>query len=371
MPVHLRLNDKDTTRNPYINFVTALPGPRHDQALHRLQQLAAMAKPLMKDQAFHINSLEEYEHNKEFAGRCWENGEVIELVLTNANGEWIPLQYVLYVFCHELAHIKHMNHIPHLHGALTRHLKQLALKKQSEGYYGDGLWSSGRQLQDGGFKTGLGMNAAQQNLPENVCGGAFRRSRATRRPGRRSSGLRSSSGRKFKGPSLHTGAQTASNTRGGNRRVKIEVASSSSGSRLDGRDWFPVASAKNKDYKLDENSTFRKRTQSKDAREKRAAAAMARFAALQGASTDVNSEVKREIKEEIKRDEEDSVTEEEGGGDTDSDTSRKLVQWRRQSRESVECSDSTTDMAARQRQSAQLTTILGSRYWTRLKTLVV
>lgn len=318
MPVHLRLNDKDTTRNPYINFVTALPGPRHDQALHRLQQLAAMVKPLMKDQAFHINSLEEFEHNAEFAGRCWENGEVIELVLTNANGTWIPLQYVLFVFCHELAHIKHMNHIPHLHGALTRQLKQLALVKQKEGYYGDGLWSSGRQLQDGGFKSGLGMNGAQHDLPENVCGGAFRRARATRRPGRRPAGTRSIGGRKFKGPSLHTGAQTAPNTRGGTRRVKLEVAAGSSGSRLDGKDWFPVANAKSNDYKLDENSTFRKRTQSKDAREKRAAAALARFAALQESSSRFKSELKQEVKMESEHKDEDSVTEEEDG-DTESE----------------------------------------------------
>ena len=127
MPVHLRLNDKDTSRNPYINFVTALPGERHDEALRRLQQLAAMVKPLMQKEGFHINSLEEYEWNREFAGRCWNNGEVVELILTTSNGNWIPLQYVLFVFCHELAHIRHMNHIPKLHGALTRQLKELAL----------------------------------------------------------------------------------------------------------------------------------------------------------------------------------------------------------------------------------------------------
>lgn len=319
MPVHLRLNDKDTSRNPYINFVTALPGPRQGEALRRLQQLAAMVKPLMKDQGFHINSLEEYEHNREFAGRCWNNGEVVELVLTTADGSWRPLQFVLYVFCHELAHIKHMNHIPHLHGALTRHLKQLALDKQKQGYYGDGLWSSGRALQDGGFVTGLGMNAAQQDLPENVCGGAFRRARGKRASGgKRRRGASTPGGRKFRGPSLHTGAQTSSNTRGGNRRVKLE-AESSSGNRVDGRDWIRMASAKNKEYKLDENSTFRKRTQSKDARERRAAAALARFATLQGASSSIKTEArpffKTEPKQEMKGDataEEESVTESSG-----------------------------------------------------------
>ncbi|UZJ52519.1 hypothetical protein CBS101457_001839 [Exobasidium rhododendri] len=327
MPVHLRLNDKDTSRNPFINFVTALPGPRHDEALRRLQQLAAMAKPLMKDQGFHINSLEEYEFNREFAGRCWNNGEVIELVLTSEDGNWRPLQFVLYVFCHELAHIKHMNHIPHLHGALTRRLKQLALEKQSQGYFGDGVWSSGRRLEGGGFVSGQGMNHESQDLPQQVCGGAFRRQRA-QKPQRRRSGRggggggtkgAGSGGRKFKGPSLHTGAQTASNARGGgNRRVKLDVQEKGSGNRVDGKDWTPVATSKSKDYKLDENSTFRKRTQSKDAREKRAAAALARFATVQ--STSAVKEEPPVKEEEVKRNdgEDESVTEDEGSSDSSS-----------------------------------------------------
>lgn len=277
MPVHLRINDKDTSRNPYINFVTALPGPRHDEALRRLQQLAAMAKPLMQDQGFHVNSLEEYEWNREFAGRCWNNGEVIELVLTSSKGDWMPLQYVLYVFCHELAHIKHMNHIPRLHGALTRHLKELALTKQRQGYYGDGLWSAGRSLANGASVEGRGMGQGQNGLPDHVCGGAFSRARRGGSALKRKRLGGGVGGRgKFKGPSLRSGAQTARNTRGGNRRVKLEVTGG--GSRVDGRNDIPTASAKDASYKLDSNSTFRKRTQTKDAREMRAMAAQARFA---------------------------------------------------------------------------------------------
>ncbi|PWN32130.1 WLM-domain-containing protein [Meira miltonrushii] len=279
MPVHLRLNDKDTSRNPFINFVTALPGSRHDEALRRLQQLSAMVKPLMQKEGFHINSLEEYEWNREFAGRCWNNGEVVELVLVSANGNWIPLQYVLYVFCHELAHIRHMNHIPKLHGALTRQLKELALEKQRQGYFGDGMWSAGRQLEGGGFVSGLGMRQGQQDLPEHVCGGAFNKRRLRGGGGRRRRQGTGNRKRKFQGPSLHTGAQTAPNTKGGNRRTELNVASGS-GNRVDGQDWIPTASAKDSSYKQDMNSTFRKRTQSKDAREKRASAALARFAAV-------------------------------------------------------------------------------------------
>lgn len=295
MPVHLRLNDKDTSRNPYINFVTALPGERHDEALRRLQQLAAMVKPLMQKEGFHINSLEEYEWNREFAGRCWNNGEVIELILTSSNGNWIPLQYVLYVFCHELAHIRHMNHIPKLHGALTRQLKELALEKQRQGYFGDGMWSAGRQLEGGGFVSGLGMRQGQEGLPEHVCGGAFNKRRLRGGGGRRRRQGMGNRKRKFQGPSLHTGAQTAANTKGGNRRTELNVASGS-GNRVDGRDWIPTASAKDSSYKQDTNSTFRKRTQSKDAREKRASAALARFASINAMKPELIDTVKVEQK---------------------------------------------------------------------------
>lgn len=175
-----------------------------------------------------------------------------------------------------------MNHIPKLHGALTRHLKELALAKQSEGYYGDGLWSAGRSLAGGDFVSGLGMQQKQDNLlPEHVCGGAFSRTRAGRRTAgskRRRRSAAAPGSRKFKGPSLHTGAQTAANTRGGNRRVQLDVDTTASGTRVDGRNHIPGATAKSAEYKLDSNSTFRKRTQSREARAKRANAALARFA---------------------------------------------------------------------------------------------
>ncbi len=39
-------------------------------------------------------------------GRNWNAGETIELVLRKPNGEFWPVEYLLGVFCHELAHIK-------------------------------------------------------------------------------------------------------------------------------------------------------------------------------------------------------------------------------------------------------------------------
>lgn len=58
--VHLRLNEKEATRNPHINFIRALPElPDEDEALIRLTQLAALFRPIMKEYGFSINSLVE------------------------------------------------------------------------------------------------------------------------------------------------------------------------------------------------------------------------------------------------------------------------------------------------------------------------
>lgn len=367
MPVHLRLNERDTSRNPHINFITALPGARHDESLRRLQQLSAMVQPLMREEGFHVNSLEEYEWNREFAGRNWNNGEVVELVLTTRDGTWMPLQLVLYVFCHELAHIRYMNHVPAQHGALTRKLKQMALDKQRQGYFGDGFWSSGRQLGQGVQRDGLGMHQHPDSnqLPSEVCGGAFRRASAAKgkRGKRRGASARRRGGaesakrpRKFQGPSLHTGVQTSRNLKPGTaaRRVEIRVEGTpESSSRVDGRNHLPTAKATDSSYKLYDNSTFRKRTQSREAREKRAMAAMARLGMQSGSSPALKKEavqVKLEtmmasggstaslrgitgIKEEVDRSgengegertqsssaKEESETEQESGGDSETE----------------------------------------------------
>ena len=58
--VHIRLNDPDTARSPHINFVRALKQlPDSDEAQRRLEQIAALFRPVMKDYGFTVNSLEE------------------------------------------------------------------------------------------------------------------------------------------------------------------------------------------------------------------------------------------------------------------------------------------------------------------------
>ncbi|EST04655.1 hypothetical protein PSEUBRA_006415 [Kalmanozyma brasiliensis GHG001] len=276
--VHLRLNDPDTSRNKHINYITSLPQySDRDAAHHRLQQLAAQVQPVMKKHGFAINSLEEFEWNREFAGRNWNNGETVELVLRRQDGSFAPLQWVLMVFCHELAHIKYMNHIPSQHGKLDKELRAECRELQGRGYYGDGFWSAGQRLEDNAFVAGSGMQSLQ-GLPEYSCGGAFQskpsKGRARKRRRTAATGSRK---RGFKGPSLHTGAQTAPNTKGGRR---VQTLLPGQGSRVDGNNHIPTASASSSAYKADANSTFRKRTQTASARELRAQAAMQRFAAL-------------------------------------------------------------------------------------------
>ncbi|KAF8471527.1 WLM domain-containing protein [Gautieria morchelliformis] len=60
----------------------------------------------MKTHGFTVNSFEEYESNKVFLGRNWNNGETVELVLRDGGGRFYPVSTLLSVFCHELAHIK-------------------------------------------------------------------------------------------------------------------------------------------------------------------------------------------------------------------------------------------------------------------------
>lgn len=60
----------------------------------------------MTEWGFGVNSLVEYEPNPVFAGRNFNAGEIIELVLRRRDGSFLPWNFLLYVTCHELAHIK-------------------------------------------------------------------------------------------------------------------------------------------------------------------------------------------------------------------------------------------------------------------------
>ncbi|KAH6913065.1 WLM domain-containing protein [Coprinopsis sp. MPI-PUGE-AT-0042] len=271
--VHLRLNEAESTPNPHINFITALQSiPEIQQeSLHVLRALAAQVKPVMKRHGFEINSLEEYEFNAVFAGRNWNNGETVELVLRRQGGDIYPTSWLMSTFCHELAHIKHMNHGPAFQ-ALWKQLREEVRQLQNRGYYGDGYWSSGQRLADSARIPGDGIDTGE--FPEYMCGGAQKRSRPTAR--RRRAGAPRGP-KKEVIPSLHTGRQTEKKRKAGGR-VTSKYAFAGEGNSLGG-------SAP--------ESTKGKRAASNRAREERALAVERRLQALsQGTSS--TSQVKDE-----------------------------------------------------------------------------
>ncbi|MBE3043157.1 hypothetical protein IMZ48_11415 [Candidatus Bathyarchaeota archaeon] len=60
-----------------------------------------LAVPIMKSNYLSVRSLEEYEPNREFVGRNFNAGEVIQLVLKSQSGRWLPFNYVQMVMMHE------------------------------------------------------------------------------------------------------------------------------------------------------------------------------------------------------------------------------------------------------------------------------
>ncbi|OSD06601.1 WLM-domain-containing protein [Trametes coccinea BRFM310] len=270
--VHVRLNEKEANPNPHINFITPLKADdaaAEEEARQLLRALAAQVRPIMKAEGFVVNSFEEYEYNRVFAGRNWNNGEVVELVLRDSRGGFLPTSWLLSTLCHELAHIKHMNHGPAFQ-ALWAKLRNEVRELQRKGYYGDGYWSSGTRLADSARLGSQGLEAIE--LPEFMCGGAQSRARPTAFRRRR---------RQQAGPSNHTGAQTAKRRKAGSR-VTAQGTFKGSGRAL------------NEDL-TDEDAKkagagFRKKAGSKRAREERALAAERRLRALQGIASDKPAE---------------------------------------------------------------------------------
>jgi len=56
--VHVRLNERESNPNPYINFISVLDAEEED-ARQLIRALAAQVKPVMKTHGFTVNSLEE------------------------------------------------------------------------------------------------------------------------------------------------------------------------------------------------------------------------------------------------------------------------------------------------------------------------
>ncbi|KAH9058358.1 WLM-domain-containing protein [Lactarius vividus] len=261
--VHLRLNENESNPNPHVNFITALPmaDPRdQERARQLLRALAAQVKPIMKDHGFSVNSLEEYEYNDVFAGRNWNNGETVELVLRRRDGSFTSTSWLMGTLCHELAHIKHMNHGPGFQ-ALWNQLRKEVVALQAQGYYGDGMWSSGTRLADSSVIAG--QETLDNDLPEYMCGGAQSRARPSARRRRR---------QPVAGPSMLSGAQTAKRRKAGSR---ITAAGTFSG---------PGQALNADEDEKTAGTGFRKKAVSKRAREERAIAAEKRQLALEAST---------------------------------------------------------------------------------------
>ncbi|KAF9820906.1 hypothetical protein IEO21_01133 [Rhodonia placenta] len=279
--VHVRLNEREPNPNPHVNFITPLPSADpavQEDARQLLRALAAQVRPVMKAHGFAVNSLEEYEHNRVFAGRNWNNGEVVELVLRGLSGAFMPLSWLMSTFCHELAHIKHMNHGPAFQ-ALWTGLRNEVRELQSKGYYGDGYWSSGSRLADSARVGGQSLDTNE--LPEYMCGGAQSRARPT--------SLRRRRARHQAGPSNHTGPQTAKRRKAGTR-VTAQGSFKGSGKALN-------EDASDEEQKK-AGTGFRKKAGSKRAREERALAAERRLQALQNQASTSTAQLPQDVSED-------------------------------------------------------------------------
>lgn len=126
----------------------------------------------MRDNTLSVMSLEEFPPNREFVGRNFNAGEVIQLVLKSpSTGRWLPFEYVQMVMMHELAHCKQMNHSKAFWAVRNQYATQM-YGLWSKRYTGDGIWGRGASLQTGEWENNTVL--ADEVLPEHLCGGTYR-----------------------------------------------------------------------------------------------------------------------------------------------------------------------------------------------------
>jgi hypothetical protein len=175
-----RLNERIQRPNALINFIRPLPGSSSATAENILNRVAAICYPFMKSNMILVQALEEFPFNKEFVGRNFNAGEVIQLVLKDRNGRWLPQKMVEMVMVHELAHCKQMNHSKafwKVRDAYAVDLRGLWGKR----YTGEGMWGRGRGLESGAVQQ---ENVDPGDVPEHLCGGTYGRSRKRGRGGK-------------------------------------------------------------------------------------------------------------------------------------------------------------------------------------------
>lgn len=133
----------------------------------------------MRKHHLSVMTLEEFEPNREFVGRNFNAGEVVQLVLRSPQtGRWLPFEYVQMVMMHELAHCKQMNHSRAFWAVRNEYATQL-YGLWRDGYTGDGIWGRGANLSTGEWESN--QVRADEILPEHLCGGTYRSRRRKRK----------------------------------------------------------------------------------------------------------------------------------------------------------------------------------------------
>ncbi|CAK7265031.1 hypothetical protein SEPCBS119000_001303 [Sporothrix epigloea] len=328
MPVGIqRLNARRSQPNPHIVFIKPLKGPDEEIARQFLERIAAQCVPIMREHSLSVMTLEEYEPNREFVGRNFNAGEVIQLVLKaqGAGHRWLPFQYVQMVMMHELAHCRQMNHSRAfwaVRDAYAAHMRRLWADK----YAGEGIWGRGAMLgtADGSrplYERNVAVPGDDPNdgvLLEHLCGGTYQS-----RNGRRKRKVASKPAltyreredrrirRKFGvngevlGDDLDERArlETATATRANGNKAQSSLGGSGTVGIIKGKTVSPLAGA---------TKTAQKRlaakprvANSKRGRDLRAAAALARLE--QSRAEAVKEE--RSVKEEIEQNQETGATE--------------------------------------------------------------
>ncbi|KAF3055597.1 DNA-dependent metalloprotease WSS1 like protein [Daldinia childiae] len=174
-----RINAKKSQPNDRIVFIKPLEGPDKEIAQQFLERIAAQCLPIMKEHHISVVSLEEYEPNREFVGRNFNAGEVVQLVLKSlSTRQWLPFNYVQMVMMHELAHCKQMNHSKAFWAVRNSYADQMRVL-WSRKYTGEGLWGKGTLLETGEFEKNTVL--LDKDLPEHLCGGTYRSRRRKRK----------------------------------------------------------------------------------------------------------------------------------------------------------------------------------------------
>ncbi|KAJ4421992.1 hypothetical protein N0V82_003388 [Gnomoniopsis sp. IMI 355080] len=199
MPLGIqRLNAKKTQPNDRIVFIKPLKGNDESIAQDFLERIAAQCRaysqpltelqiptckrsqqavPIMKEHHLSVTTLEEYEPNREFVGRNFSGGEIIQLVLKARSGHWLPFNYVQMVMMHELAHCVQMNHSRAFWKVRNLYAEQMRTL-WARAYTGEGMWGRGALLGTGEFESNTVVEG--EDLPEHLCGGTYRSRRRKR-----------------------------------------------------------------------------------------------------------------------------------------------------------------------------------------------